>query len=68
MRTLLMASYAGRPEHTPEAEPVIVDTDAPRVVRLELHSGDVVELDRVELVKAIETADPSAESPRARAA
>jgi hypothetical protein len=53
MKTSLMALRAGRPEHTPEAEPVLVDTDTPGVVRLVLDDGDVVELDATELLLAV---------------
>lgn len=51
--THLMATRAGRAEHTPEAEPVIVETTGD-VVRLVLDDGDVIELDRVELRAATE--------------
>jgi hypothetical protein len=53
MKTSLMALRAGRPEHTPEAEPVLIDTDTPGVVRLVLDDGDVVELDAIELRAAM---------------
>jgi hypothetical protein len=53
MKTSLMALRAGRAEHTPEAEPVLVDTDTPGVVRLVLDDGDVVELDATELLLAV---------------
>jgi hypothetical protein len=54
MKTSLMALRAGRAEHTPEAEPVLIDTDTPGVVRLVLDDGDVVELDATELRAAVE--------------
>ncbi len=53
-QTYLMATRAGRPEHTPEAEPVIVDTDTPNVVVLRLDDGDEITLDSSELRAAIE--------------
>ena len=52
-RTPLMAMRAGRPEHTPEAEPVVVDTDDANVVRLQLDDGDEITLDRRELLAAL---------------
>lgn len=52
-RTPLMATRAGRPEHTPEAEPVVVDTDDAGVVRLQLDDGDEITLDRRELLAAL---------------
>ncbi len=55
-RSLLMALRAGRPEHTPEAEPVVVDTDAEGAVVLELDTGETVEFDRAELLAALEDA------------
>lgn len=53
MQTSLMALRAGRPKHTPEAEPVLVDTDTPGIVRLVLDDGDVVEMDATELLLAV---------------
>lgn len=52
MQTHLMAMRAGRPEHTPEAEPLLVDTDHDGVVRLVLDDGDTLDIDRVELLAA----------------
>lgn len=51
--THLMATRAGRAEHTPEAEPVIVETTGD-VIRLVLDDGDVIEFDRGELLAATE--------------
>jgi len=51
--TYLMATRAGRPEHTPEAEPVLVDTRTPGVVVLRLDDGEEITLDSVELLAAI---------------
>lgn len=55
-RTPLMGTRAGLPEQTPEAEPVLVDTDTPNVVRLFLDDGDEITLDRTELLSALEEA------------
>lgn len=55
-QTPLMVTRAGRPEHTPEAEPVIVDTDSPDVIVLRLDDGETIEFDRLELVAAAEAA------------
>lgn len=55
MKTVLMATRADRPEHTPEAEAVEIDaTDD--TVRLVLDDGVTVEFDRRELVAAAEAA------------
>jgi hypothetical protein len=51
--TLIMATRAGRPEHTPEAEPVLVELAGDTVV-LTLDDGDRLELDASELRAAIE--------------
>lgn len=56
MRTPLMALRAGRPEHTPEAEPVLVDTDTPGVVRIILDDGEFLDFDAVELRAAASVA------------
>lgn len=45
---LLMALRAGRPEHTPESEPVVVKHDG-NVLVLELDDGESIILDRAEL-------------------
>ncbi len=55
MRTPLMALRAGRPEHTPESEPVLVDTQGD-VVRLLLDDGEVIDFDRTELLNALKAA------------
>ncbi len=52
MQTHLMATRAGRPEHTPEAEPVLVETDGELVV-LALDDGERIEFDRRELLSAL---------------
>lgn len=50
--TLLMVLRAGRPEHTPEAEPLIVSRIGESVV-LELDDGERIEVDHAELLAAI---------------
>lgn len=50
--THLVATRTDRPEHTPEAEPVVVETTAD-VVRLVLDGGEVIDFDAVELRAAI---------------
>lgn len=50
--TMLMALRAGRPEHTAEAEPVIVACHDERVA-LELDDGETLDLDRIELLAAL---------------
>lgn len=52
MKTFLMATRAGRPEHSAEAEPVVVDSDG-RVVVLQLDDGERIELDHSELAAAL---------------
>lgn len=52
--THLMATRAGRAEHTPEAEPVLVEATGD-VVRLVLDDGEVIEFDRRELLAAAGT-------------
>jgi hypothetical protein len=52
-QAMVMATRAGRPEHTPEAEPVVIDTDDPKVVKLTLDDGETIEMDRTELEAAI---------------
>jgi hypothetical protein len=52
-RVLLMALRAGRPEHSPESEGVIVDTDADGSVVLELDDGERIEIDARELRAAL---------------
>lgn len=54
MDTLLMATRAGRTEHAPEAEPVLVQADLETdTVTIVLDDGDTIVLDRVELGVAI---------------
>lgn len=55
-RTLMIATRAGLPEQTPEAEPVLVDTDTPGVVSIVLDDGEEITLDRTELRAALEEA------------
>ena len=55
MRTALVATRASRPEHTPEAEPVVVEADGD-TVRLELDDGEVIDFDRTELLNALRSA------------
>lgn len=50
---LLMARRAGRIEHTPESEPVLVSTEG-EVVVLVLDDGERLELDRAEIHAATE--------------
>ncbi len=52
MRSLIMARRTRRGEV--ESEPIVIDTDNPRVVVLELDDGGVLTLDPVELRAAIE--------------
>jgi hypothetical protein len=52
MRTALVATRASRPEHIPEAEPVVVETDAD-IVRLELDDGECIDFDRRELLAGL---------------
>lgn len=54
--TSLMATRAGRPEHTPEAEPVLVDTSTPGLVLLTLDDGEEITFDRSELLSALQEA------------
>lgn len=51
--TLLMCLRAGLPEHTPEAEPVLVQTGGGQVT-LTLDDGEQITLDASELRAAIE--------------
>lgn len=39
MPHLLMVERADRPEHTPESESLLVDTDTPGVIRMVLDDG-----------------------------
>lgn len=49
--TLLMAVRSGLPEHTPEAEPVTVETTDTTVV-LVLDDGERIAFDKAELLRA----------------
>lgn len=53
MDTFLMATRAGRPEHTPEAEPVIVAVQGESAV-LVLDDGERLEFSLQELRSALE--------------
>jgi hypothetical protein len=61
VRSLLMA-LAGADDHLIEAEPVVVNTDDPKVVVLELDDGYRVVLDAMELRSAIVPPLPSLEA------
>lgn len=50
--TPLMVTRTDRPEHQPEAEPVVVETTGD-VVRLVLDDDTVIDFDRAELSAAI---------------
>ena len=50
--TLICALRAGRPEHTPESEPVLIETVGAAVV-FALDDGERLEFDRVELLSAL---------------
>lgn len=50
-RTPLMALRAGRPEHTPESEPVLVEATDDEVTLI-LDDGERLTLDRRELIAA----------------
>lgn len=62
MQTPITILRAGRPEHTPEAEPLIVDTDDGATVRLVLDDGDELVFDRVELLAALGVPQPLREA------
>jgi len=49
MTQILMAVRKHPSDEGGESEPVVVDTDQPGLVRLELDDGDVIELDSTEL-------------------
>lgn len=53
MPVLVMATRAGRPEHTPEAEPVLVAHTSHEVI-LVLDDGDELRFDRSELCRALD--------------
>lgn len=48
-----MALRAGHPAHTPEAEPVVIDTDTQGRVVIELDDGEHIDIDAAELLAAI---------------
>jgi hypothetical protein len=64
--TLICALRAGRQEHTPEAEPVLIETVGEAVVFV-LDCGERLEFDRVELLSALGSAI-AADMGRLRAA
>lgn len=49
---LVMATRAGRPEHTPEAEPVLVAQTSSEVI-LVLDDGEEIRFDKSELREAV---------------
>lgn len=51
--SLVIVNRSGRPEHTPEAESLLVETEGERVV-LRLDDGEELECDRGELLAALE--------------
>lgn len=53
MPHLLIVQRADRPEHTPESEGLLVDTDTPGVVRLVLDDGVEIVADRAALEAAL---------------
>lgn len=55
--TLLMATRVGRPEHTPEAEPVLCELRGTHVV-LTLDDGEQIAFDAGELRTAITETTP----------
>jgi hypothetical protein len=55
MPVLVMATRAGRPEHSPEAEPVLVAQTSHEVI-LVLDDGDELRFDATELRKALDAA------------
>jgi len=63
--TLICALRAGRPEHSPESEPVLIETVGEAVVFV-LDDGERLEFDRVELRSALGI--PAADAGRLRAA
>jgi hypothetical protein len=50
---LLMATRAGHPEHTPEAEPVLVAQTSAEVI-LVLDDGEELRFDQAELRRALD--------------
>ena len=61
MQRLVMIMRADRPEHPPEAEPMLIDDDTPGVLRLVLDDGLELHIAGATLVMA-------SESPQAMAA
>lgn len=57
MPDLLIVQRADRPEHTPEAEGLLVDVDTPGVVRLTLDDGVEIVADRVALLAELRATD-----------
>ena len=55
MDNLITALRAGRPEHTPEAEPVLVSVDGHRAT-LTLDDGETLDFDAGELLGALREA------------
>ena len=55
-RRLIVALRAVRPEHEPEAEPVIIDTDSTDSIVVELDDGERLEFDARELRAALDEA------------
>ena len=51
--SLLMGLRRGRPEHSGDAEAVLVSLDGESVI-LTLDDGEMIELDRVELMAALQ--------------
>lgn len=54
-RHLVMAHRTGQSDD--ESEPVVIDTDDPQIVVLELDSGERLELDPVELRASLDLKD-----------
>jgi hypothetical protein len=52
--SLVIVNRSGSPEHTPEAEGLVVETDGERAV-LRLDDGEEIECDRGELIAALES-------------
>jgi hypothetical protein len=60
MQRLVMVMRADRPEHTPEAEPMLVDDDTPGVLRLILDDGVELSIAGATLVLAADEAHAQA--------
>lgn len=52
MQRLVMMNRADRPEHTPESEPVLIDTDTTGELRLVMHDGIELVVSTDELARA----------------